>query len=236
MSALLPGSRSCRSAAAGQRRQHVEALVAHHRQLEIWAANCPDNFENRTRGFVGHTEIAAGSGRPRSSRPSVCTRKQSNLPAQIALSTTRRSRTRLRRGSTRRAASRPSRKPHLRNARYCYLRWGAEGKVRQLDQRDPWLREESTPSPSTAMFGAPVEQLDIGSVVKASQAVSGRDQFSTGSVSRNPDDARGSSKTGSAPGAMAYSFSSLRGDTPQIEAEAKDQTGRRSRSRSDGKR
>ncbi len=54
----------------------------------------------------------------------------------------------------------------------CYLRWGALGKVRQLDQRHPWLREESAPSALSATIGAPVEQLDVGTVVKASQAVS----------------------------------------------------------------
>ena len=32
---------------------------------------------------------------------------------------------------------------YLRNARDCYLRWGAIGKVRQLDRRHPGLREES---------------------------------------------------------------------------------------------
>ena len=31
---------------------------------------------------------------------------------------------------------------YLRNARYCYLRWGADGKVRQLDELYPHLREE----------------------------------------------------------------------------------------------
>jgi hypothetical protein len=28
---------------------------------------------------------------------------------------------------------------YLRNARSCYLRWGALGKVRQLEQRNPHL-------------------------------------------------------------------------------------------------
>ena len=31
---------------------------------------------------------------------------------------------------------------YLRNARYCYLRWGADGKVRQLDESYPRLRSE----------------------------------------------------------------------------------------------
>ena len=35
---------------------------------------------------------------------------------------------------------------HLRNARNCYDRWGAHGKVKQLDERYPRLREERTPA------------------------------------------------------------------------------------------
>ena len=61
---------------------------------------------------------------------------------------------------------------YLRNARHCYLRWGALGKVRQLEQRYPRLREESTRAAPPAMIGA-VERLDLDTVVKASQAVSG---------------------------------------------------------------
>jgi len=61
---------------------------------------------------------------------------------------------------------------YLRNARHCYLRWGALGKVRQLDQRHPELREEAAPSALSVTVSAPVEQLDVGTVVKASQAVS----------------------------------------------------------------
>jgi PAS domain S-box-containing protein len=62
---------------------------------------------------------------------------------------------------------------YLRNARHCYLRWGAEGKVRQLEEAHPQLREAPAPPPPGGMIGAPVEQLDIGAVVKASQAISG---------------------------------------------------------------
>src|SRR5712675_1999763 len=57
----LSQSASCEPAASGQRLQHFDSLVAHHRQLEIWAANCPDNFENRA-ALVG-AEIARIEGR-----------------------------------------------------------------------------------------------------------------------------------------------------------------------------
>jgi PAS domain S-box-containing protein len=61
---------------------------------------------------------------------------------------------------------------YLQDARYCYLRWGAHGKVRQLDECYPHLQEERAPT-SGATIGAPVAQLDVETVVKASQAVSG---------------------------------------------------------------
>ncbi|HEY3746595.1 MAG TPA: PAS domain S-box protein, partial [Gemmatimonadaceae bacterium] len=62
---------------------------------------------------------------------------------------------------------------YLRDARYCYLRWGADGKVRQLDEMYPHLRaEEPAPGP-TSTIATPVERLDLATVIRVSQAVSG---------------------------------------------------------------
>ena len=61
---------------------------------------------------------------------------------------------------------------HLRNARYCYLRWGAGGKVQQLDRLYPGLEEQAPLGPTTTIIGAPIEKLDLITVVKALQAVS----------------------------------------------------------------
>jgi hypothetical protein len=58
------------------------------------------------------------------------------------------------------------------SARYCYLRWGALGKAQQLDQRYPAISEQLSGRPATTI-GAPVDQLDLRTVVKISQAVSG---------------------------------------------------------------
>ena len=65
------------SASSDQRQHHFEALTAHHRQLEIWAEHCPENFENRT-ALVG-AEIA----RNRRSR----TRCRTSLRAHYPLGT-----------------------------------------------------------------------------------------------------------------------------------------------------
>jgi hypothetical protein len=60
---------------------------------------------------------------------------------------------------------------YLRGARDCYLRWGADGKVRQLLRLHPHLTASEGQSP-TAAIGSPLQHLDVASVVKASQALS----------------------------------------------------------------
>src|SRR5262249_39356628 len=62
---------------------------------------------------------------------------------------------------------------YLRDARDCYLRWGADGKVRQIDELHPQLREEERGRGPTGTITAPVERLELATVLKVSQAVSG---------------------------------------------------------------
>src|SRR5262249_967282 len=62
---------------------------------------------------------------------------------------------------------------YLRDARYGYLRWGADGKVRQLDELYPQLEGEAPVFVPTSTIGTPVEHLDLATVIKGSQAVSG---------------------------------------------------------------
>jgi PAS domain S-box-containing protein len=62
---------------------------------------------------------------------------------------------------------------YLRDARDCYLQWGADGKVRQLDNLYPHLRHEKPPSDPTSTILTSVERLDVATVIKLSQAISG---------------------------------------------------------------
>src|SRR5262245_62133066 len=62
---------------------------------------------------------------------------------------------------------------YLRNARACYASWGADGKVRQLDGLYPGLTQEQPLPGPTSTFTAPVEGLDLVTVIRVSQAVSG---------------------------------------------------------------
>src|SRR5262249_40621005 len=61
----------------------------------------------------------------------------------------------------------------LRHARNGYLRWGATGKVRQLDRLHPLLRTEDAGTSQSGTIDAPLEQLDLATVIKVSQSVSG---------------------------------------------------------------
>jgi PAS domain S-box-containing protein len=165
----LSRAASCESAAAGERRQHVEALVAHHRQLEIWAANCPENFENRA-VLVG-AEISRIEGRALDAmdlyEQAIRSARANGFVHNEALAYELAARFYAARGFEEIAQM------YLRNARDGYVAWGADGKVRQLDELYPHLREEERAPAPTSTIGAPVEHLDLATVIKVSQAVSG---------------------------------------------------------------
>ena len=62
---------------------------------------------------------------------------------------------------------------YLRDAHRCYVRWGADGKVRQLDELHPQLRQDEHAPAPTGTIEARVEQLDLATMIEVSQALSG---------------------------------------------------------------
>src|SRR5262249_3614057 len=62
-------------------------------------------------------------------------------------------------------------KAYLREARSCYVRWGAEGKVHQLETLHPHLREPKRKSTLASTITAQIERLDFDTVLKVSQAL-----------------------------------------------------------------
>jgi PAS domain S-box-containing protein len=163
----LSQAASCKSAAAGQ--QHVDALAAHHRQLEVWATACPDNFENRA--ALVAAEIARIEGRALDAEHlyehAIHSARTHGFVHNEALANEVAARFYAARGFEKIAHA------YLQDARNGYIRWRAFGKVRQLDELYPHLREERPVAGLTSTIGAPVEQLDLATVVKVSQAVSG---------------------------------------------------------------
>ena len=168
----------CDSETTDQSREHLDALEVHYKQLQIWADNCPENFENRA-ALVG-AEIARIQGRvvdaERLYEQAIRSARANGFVQNEALAYEVAARFYAARGFETFADA------YLRNARNCYDRWGATGKVRQLEAQYPHLRGEglrahewraqaaSYSLPST--IGPPGGQLDVETVVKASQALS----------------------------------------------------------------
>jgi PAS domain S-box-containing protein len=145
-----------------------ELLKAHREQLREWAENYPPTFGDKL--ALVSAEIARLEGRDadamRLYEQAIKSAREHGFVQNEGLAHEVAAGFYAARGVERIAHT------YLRNARQCYLRWGALGKVRQLDQSHTWLREESAPSAPSAAIDASVEQLDVGTVVKASQAVS----------------------------------------------------------------
>jgi PAS domain S-box-containing protein len=159
---------ACDSASPDERPQHLEALAAHHGQLEIWAKNCPENFETRV-SLVG-AEIARLEGREleaeRLYEQAINSARDNGFVHDEAIAYERASHFYRARGFSQFADV------YLRNSRYCYVRWGADGKVRQLEAMYPHLgAEEPAPGPTSTISTA-VERLDLTTVIKMSQTVS----------------------------------------------------------------
>jgi PAS domain S-box-containing protein len=157
------------SALPDERQQHLEALAAHHWQLEVWAANCPENFENRV--LLVSAEIARIEGRILDAEhlyeQAIRSARANGFVHNEALANEVAARFYAAHGLEQIAHL------YLRNARRCYLIWGADGKVRQLDELYPQLREEQPVAGPRSTIGTSVEHLDLATVLKISQTVSG---------------------------------------------------------------
>ncbi len=157
------------SASPDERQKHFEALTAHHKQLELWAEHCPENFENRA-ALVG-AEIARIEGRVVDAEglyeKAIHSAHANGFIHNEAVAYEVAARFYAARGFQKFADA------YLLEARYCYQRWGADGKVRQLDQLYPHLRVEEAVRGTTSTIVTPTEFLDLATVIRVSQAVSG---------------------------------------------------------------
>ena len=155
----------CEAASGAESAQYKEGLAVHHRQLQAWAEHCPENFVSRA-ALVG-AEIARIEGREldaeRLYEEAIRSARTSGFVHNEALAYELAARFYVARGFEDFA------RIYMRNARACYLNWGAEGKVRQLDQSYPRLRTEEPSLQPMSAIEAPVEQLDLATVIKVSQ-------------------------------------------------------------------
>ncbi|ESY51358.1 MULTISPECIES: ATP-binding sensor histidine kinase [unclassified Mesorhizobium] len=151
----------------GALEDHCRTLVAHHRQLELWAENCPENFENRA-ALVG-AELARLEGRYLEAEQlyeqAIRSARVNGFFHNEAIAYETAARFYSARGFEDIAEM------YLSKARDGYLRWGALGKVRQLEADH--LRLNIVNRYVGSSDGAtPAKHLDLAAVLKASQALS----------------------------------------------------------------
>lgn len=136
-------------------------------KLKHWADNCPQNYYNRYALVMA--EIAKIEGRQAEAmdlyEQAIQSARDNGFVQQEALAYELAAQFYATRGFDTFAHA------YLKNARYAYLRWGAHGKVRELDNSCPQLRDDLSVDARRALADT-VEHLDLETVVKVSEAVS----------------------------------------------------------------
>jgi predicted ATPase/GAF domain-containing protein/tRNA A-37 threonylcarbamoyl transferase component Bud32 len=167
------GPADANGAVSLDRARRLELLRAHERKLAEWSTECPENFE--TKWALVAAELARVEGRAedamalyeqaiRAGRASGFVQNE-GLALELASAFYRA------RGFELIADT------YGRDARAAYVRWGAFGKVAELDRRWPHLAAAEAPAATdpAGMRGTlalRAEWLDLGSLVKASQSIS----------------------------------------------------------------
>ena len=158
----------CENASTDQMQAWREVLKAHLEQLREWAENYPPTFADKH--ALVSAEIARIEGRDldamRFYEEAIRTAQENGFVQNEGVANELAAQFYRKRGIEKAAHS------YLRDARHSYLQWGAQGKVRQLDELYPQLRPEQIPTSPTATIGAHVGQWDVDAVVKASQTLS----------------------------------------------------------------
>jgi signal transduction histidine kinase len=155
------------SASPEQKAQFQATLAFHRQQIALLAGNCPESFGNRAALITA--EIARIEGRLPDAEilyeKAIEAAREHGFIQNEAIAHEVAARFYSARGFETIANA------YLRNARYCYLRWGAAAKVEQLDQRYQLIAQEAALR-SAVHIAEPVRQVDLEPVMKASQAIS----------------------------------------------------------------
>ena len=156
-------------ASALEQRRFAAMLAEELERHKVWAEHCPQNFQNAY-ALVG-AEIARIEGREgdaeRLYEQAIRCANDNGMVQNEALAFELASRFYRTRGFERIADT------YLGAARAAYMRWGADGKVAHLDARYRPLETQAAEASGLAEDST-ATPLDVMSVLKASQAISGR--------------------------------------------------------------
>jgi PAS domain S-box-containing protein len=167
--AALAWAGHCDSMAAEQRHLALQELRANHELIAHWTKSGPENFAHQA--MLLGAELARLEGRERDAmrlyEEAVRSAKEQGFVHNEGMANELAARFWAARGFQTMGDA------YLQSARHCYLSWGAVAKVQQLDQLYRNLRQEGQKADSTRTIGEPEEYLDLATVIKVSQAVSG---------------------------------------------------------------
>ncbi|MEM5329272.1 AAA family ATPase [Paraburkholderia sp. JHI2823] len=146
---------------------HADALLQHRDMLCVWARHCQSNFGGRA--ALVEAELARIQGRPfdalRHYESAIRLAREHEFAHVEALAQEAAGRFCL-------ASELPGAgQMYLRNARRAWIRWGALANVRALDESYPELLQEA--AENVVNHGIVAARLNVETVVKASQAISG---------------------------------------------------------------
>jgi PAS domain S-box-containing protein len=148
-----------------QQAELARQLDSKLRVLALWAKNCPENYLNRHALVAAEVARIRGDALPaeRLYEQAIQSARANGFVQNEGVAYELAARDCLTRGLATMAGA------YLREARYCYARWGADAKVRQLEQGYPQFLG---PGPINGLRPIGTEHLDAMAVLKASQAIS----------------------------------------------------------------
>lgn len=165
LSAVYPGASYLRN------RRYLGIIRENLRKIRKWADNCPENFRHKL--LLIEAEISRLKGNNEKAvrlyDQSIQSAHENGFIHHEALANELAGRFHLGRGHGQIAQT------YLLEAHACYAKWGADGKVKALEEEYPRLFKKRAAPPAgverTPVVGN-VLQLDMASVIKASQAIS----------------------------------------------------------------
>ncbi|MEN9864787.1 MAG: hypothetical protein RL748_377, partial [Pseudomonadota bacterium] len=161
---------------AAERRALLQKVAAIQKKLQAWASHAPMNHLHKW--HLVEAESARVGGRALQAMQhydqAIKLAQQHDFPHEEALANELAGRFYLARGQEKVARA------YLQDSYYGYQQWGAHAKLRQMEQRYPdWLtRLDTRAQPEATMRTLTADDntsggLDLGAVLKASQALSG---------------------------------------------------------------
>ncbi|MBF8276404.1 MAG: putative ATPase [Candidatus Brocadiaceae bacterium] len=162
---------------AQEQRRSLKAVISNQKILKKWAHHAPMN--NLHKYHLVEAELARVKGKDAQAADlydkAIALAKENDFVNEEALANEAAARFYLSKGKEKVART------YIQDARYCYYRWGAHAKVKDIEERYPRLFTEThrdrnpsdSTSPGTTSGDTTSKALDLSTVIKVSGAISG---------------------------------------------------------------